>query len=80
MRYVLANYNDVDMLEIITDGERVVDIINLTLPADGSQPMSVEELQEDLEVYLQEGSENTTIEDALAAYVGGLNSLRKVGE
>ena len=80
MKYRLASYSDVDLLEITTEGSRVVDVVSLVPPADGSQPMTAEELQDDLEVYLHEGSENTTIEDALAAYVGGLNSLRKVGE
>lgn len=80
MKYRLASSSDVDLLEITTDGIRVVDVVNLVLPADGSPPMTADQLQEDLSLYLEHSSTNTTIEDALDAYVGGLNSIRRISE
>lgn len=80
MRYIIANNEDVDLLEIVTEDDRVTEVVALVPHLDDSDPTTAEELQEELSVYLHEGSQNSTIEDALVAYVGGLHSIRKVSD
>lgn len=78
-KYILATASDVDMLEIETDGDRVVNVTTLVPAADGATPdITAAELQSDLSSYLTRPG--ATIEDALGTWAGGYNSMRRIDD
>lgn len=74
MKYIYANPNNIDMMEIETDGNRVTNVVMIAQPRDGSSTPTAAELQDDLSLYMNQPG--ATIEDALGAWVGGYASVR----
>ena len=76
MKYIYANNEGIDKMEIETDGQRVVGVITLVPAADGATPdLTPEELQLDLDTYMT--SPGSSIESALGNWAGGYSSIRR---
>lgn len=76
MKFIISNANEVDTLEVETDGNTVTAVKYLTVPKNGKQDLTPEKLQQEISLYMT--GPNKTVGDALSAYVGGYNSVRKV--
>ena len=75
MRYIYSNAEDVDVMEIETDGNKVTNVAQLVPAKNGDEAISADDLQRALSLYMRRP--NATIEQALAAWVGGYSAIRQ---
>lgn len=75
MRYIYSNAEDIDIMEIETEGNKVTNVTQLVPSKSGNEAISAVDLQNSLSLYMRRP--NATIEQALAAWVGGYSSIRR---
>lgn len=73
-KYIKSDMNGIDRMLIETDGNTVVNVTLLNASGEATAP-TPEELQQRLALYMH--GPGKTVEDALGAYIGSYESIRK---